>query len=215
MAVMNSMTDWDSWHAGYRDPSSLLSERLRLVQRHIADWLDASAPAPVTVLSSCAGDGRDLLEVLEGRNDANRVTATLIEADARNATRATDHIKRLDLSDIEVRRTDAGTGEAYLGAVPADLVLLCGIFGNIADEDVHRTVAATPQLCNENAVVIWTRHRRDPDLTPRIREWFCECGFHEEHFEAPEHATYSVGVHRFVGVPSPLDAEQHLFTFIR
>src|SRR3954453_3021839 len=92
MAVMNSMTDWDSWHAGYGNPSSLLSERLRLVQRHIADWLDASAPTPVTVLSSCAGDGRDLLEVLEGRTDADRVTATLIEGDARNAERAADHI---------------------------------------------------------------------------------------------------------------------------
>lgn len=57
MAVMNSMTDWDSWHADYGDPSSLLSERLRLVQRHIADWLDASAPTPVTVLSSCAAVG--------------------------------------------------------------------------------------------------------------------------------------------------------------
>ena len=212
---MNSMTDWDSWHAGYGDPSSLLSERLRLVQRRIADWLDASAPTPVTVLSSCAGDGRDLLEVLEGRTDANRVTATLIEADARNATRATDHITRLKLSSIEVRCTDAGTSNAYFRAVPADLVLLCGIFGNIADADVHRTIAATPQLCNENAVVIWTRHRQDPDLTPHIREWFREHGFEEEHFDAPDHAIYSVGAHRFVGVPKPLDAEQHLFTFIK
>ena len=212
---MNSMTDWDSWHWAYGDPSSLLSERLQLVQRYIADWLDASAPAPVTVLSSCAGDGRDLLEVMEGRSDANRVTATLIEADARNATRATNHITRLDLSTVEVRCTDAGTSNAYLGAVPADLVLLCGIFGNITDDDVHRTVAATPQLCKQNAVVIWTRHRQDPDLTPRIREWFREHGFEEEHFDAPDHAIYSVGVHRFVGAPEPLVAEQHLFTFTR
>lgn len=32
--------------------------------------------------------------------------------------------------------------------------------------------------------------------------------------DAPDHAIYSVGVHRFVGVPRPLDGEQHLFTFI-
>jgi hypothetical protein len=215
MAVMNPMTDWDSWHADYSDPSSLLSERLRLVQRHIADWLDASAPAPVTVLSSCAGDGRDLLGVLEGRKDANRVTATLIEADARNAQRATDHIVRTGLTNVQVRCTDAGTGNAYLGAAPADLVLLCGIFGNIADEDVHRTIAATPQLCDRNARVIWTRHRQAPDLTPRIRQWFRQHRFEEEHFDAPDHAIYSVGVHRFMGVPEPLETEQHLFTFIK
>jgi hypothetical protein len=215
MAAVNPMTDWDSWHADYGDPSSLLSERLRLVQRHIADWLDVTAPAPVTVVSSCAGDGRDLLEVLERRDDASRVTATLIEADTRNAARATDHVNRLGLSNIAVRTADAGAGDAYLGAVPADLVLLCGIFGNIADDDVHRTVAATPQLCKQNAVVIWTRHRRPPDLTPRIRRWFREHDFSEEDFEAPAHAIYSVGVHRFVGIPSPLDAEQQLFTFTR
>lgn len=214
MGVMNSMTDWESWHSDYSDPSSLLSERLRLVQRHIADWLDATAPGTVTVLSSCAGDGRDLLGVLEGRNDANRVTATLIEADPRNAQRATDQIARLDLTNVGVRCTDAGTSNAYLGAAPADLVLLCGIFGNIADGDVHRTIAAAPQLCNQNARVIWTRHRQDPDLTPRIRQWFGQRGFEEEHFDAPDHAIYSVGVHRFVGVPEPLNTEQHLFTFI-
>jgi hypothetical protein len=215
MAAMNSQTDWNAWHADYGDPSSLLSERLRLVQRHIAHWLDETAPTPVTILSSCAGDGRDLLEVLGGRGDPNRVTATLIEADERNATRATDHINRLGLPNIEVRRTDAGTSSAYLGTVPADLVLLCGIFGNIADDDVHRTIAATSQLCSQDAVVIWTRHRQSPDLTPRIREWFREHSFQEEHFNAPDHAIYSVGVHRFVGDPSPLDPDRHLFSFIK
>ncbi len=212
---MDPSTDWESWHADYADPSSLLSERLRLVQRRIADWLDASAPAPVTVLSSCAGDGRDLLDVLERRTDADRVTATLIEADARNAARTAQHVTRLNSSAVEVRCTDAGTSDAYLGAVPADLVLLCGIFGNIADDDVHRTIAATPQLCGQDAVVIWTRHRREPDLTPQIRGWFREHAFEEEHFDAPAHAIYSVGAHRFVGVPQPLAAEQHLFTFTR
>ena len=212
---MSAKTDWEAWHADYGDPSSLLAERLRVVQRHIADWLDESAPTPVTVLSSCAGDGRDLLEVLGARSDANRVRATLLEADKRNATRAADHISRLGLANIEVRCTDAGTSSAYLGTVPADLLLLCGIFGNITDEDVHRTIAATPQLCNQNAVVIWTRHRQHPDLTPRIRQWFREHGFQEEHFDAPDHASYSVGVHRFVGKPSPLEPERHLFTFVR
>ncbi len=55
------------------------------------------------VMSSCAGDGRDLLQVLERRNDASRVTATLLEADPRNAELATQHINRLGLRTIEVR----------------------------------------------------------------------------------------------------------------
>ena len=209
------MTDWRAWHADYADPSSLLSERLRLVQHHIGDWLDATAPGPVTVLTSCAGDGRDLLEVLAARSDADRVSATLIEADPRNAASASEHAGRAQLSGITVRCADAGTSDTYLGAVPADLVLLCGIFGNIEDDDVRRTIAATSQLCSRGARVIWTRHRRDPDLTPRIRGWFDEHGFREEHFAAPAHAIWSVGVHRFAGAPSPLARGQHLFTFVR
>lgn len=209
------MTDWEAWHADYGDPSSLLSLRLRLVQHHIAGWLDATAPAPVTVLSVCAGDGRDLLDVLRGRDDPHRVTATLIEADNRLATRARESAARLDLAGVDVRCTDAGTTNAYIGAVPADLVLLCGIFGNVTDQDVHRTVTIARQLCNENAVVIWTRHRQPPDLTPRIRGWFREQAFEEVAFHAPEHAIYSVGVHRFAGLPQPLAPGQDLFTFTR
>ncbi len=212
---MSSKTDWDAWHRDYADPESLLSERLRTIQRHIETWLEETAPHPVTILSSCAGDGRDLLEVLEGRRDADRVTATLLEADTRNAARASAHVARLGLPRIEVRLTDAGISSGYVGAVPADLVLLCGIFGNITDDDVHGTIAALPQFCNDRALVVWTRHRRAPDLTPRIREWFEGSGFDEEDFFAPEHAVFSVGAHRFIGDSQPLALETRLFTFIK
>lgn len=212
---MSPTTDWSAWHADYADPTSLLSERLRVVQRHIHHWLDESAPDPVTVVRCCAGDGRDILEVLSDRGDSERVSATLLEGDPRNARRASGHIRRLGLSGIEVRCTDAGSSDAYAHAVPADLVLLCGIFGNIAEDDVHRTIAAAPQFCKPDAVVIWTRHRKEPDLTPSIRRWFSDHGFAEVDFVAPEHAGYSVGVNRLVGDPQHLVEDQHLFRFVR
>lgn len=212
---VTSTTDWDDWHRPYEDPDSALSQRLRVVQRHIAEHLDATAPAAVTVLSSCAGDGRDLLEVLGRRPDAHRVTATLLEADPRNVARATEHASRLGLAGVEVRCVDAGVADAYDGAVPADLVLLCGIFGNVPDEDVRRTVAAARGLCRPGARVIWTRHRRAPDLTPRVRDWFAEHGFALEHFVAPAQEAYSVGVHRFDGTTARLQPGERLFTFTR
>ena len=212
---MDVMTDWLSWHSAYDDPSSPLSERLSVVQTHIQAWLDETAPSPVTVVSSCAGDGRDLLDVLARRGDAERVTATLIEADARNADRARDQVARLGLSAVNVRSADAGASDAYKGAAPADMLMLCGIFGNISDEDVSRTIAAAPQLCTRGALVIWTRHRREPDLTPRVRKWFESHGFIEEAFVAPDHANYSVGVHRYVEATQPLVLGQRLFTFVR
>jgi hypothetical protein len=75
-------TDWAAWHAGYADPASPLSQRLAVVQAQVAQWLDRTHPRPVVVTSACAGDGRDLLDVLTGRPDAARVTATLVELDA-------------------------------------------------------------------------------------------------------------------------------------
>lgn len=212
---MTSATDWNAWHGEYDDPASSLSERLLVVQTHIDEFLEATAPSPVTVTSSCAGDGRDLLQVLERRGDASRVSAILLEADPRIADRAARHATRLDLASVEVRCTDAGNSDAYSDAVPADLVLLCGIFGNISDDDVYRTITAAPQFCNRNGLVVWTRHRREPDLTPRIREWFRDQGFSEEAFVAPAHATYTVGAQRFRGDPVPLRGGQRLFTFVK
>jgi hypothetical protein len=36
------------------------------VPGHIDRWLDVTAPSPGTVVSACAGDGRDLLVLLCG-----------------------------------------------------------------------------------------------------------------------------------------------------
>jgi hypothetical protein len=85
---------------------------------------------------------------------------------------------------------------SYVGAVPADLVLVCGVFGNISDGDIEATVAVLPSFCAPGATVIWTRHRRPPDLTPTILEWFVRAGFVAQSFAAPEGYVLGVGCHR-------------------
>ncbi len=89
---------------------------------------------------------------------------------------------------VEVRQADASQPADYADAVPADVLLLCGIFGNVSVADIQRTIAAAPALCTPGASVIWTRHRREPDLTPQIRGWFTAAGFEELAFGAPESA---------------------------
>ena len=78
------------------------------------------------------------------------------------------------LSESRSCRADAGRTDAYVDAVPAQIVLACGLFGNISEEDIQRTVLSLPMLCARGATVIWTRHRRPPDLTPVIRAWFSD-----------------------------------------
>lgn len=211
-------TDWSQWHDAYARPDSGLADRLNAVRAEISRCLEQTAPDPVRVISACAGDGRDLLGALAERSDSDRVTALLVEHDAALATRARTLADALS-ARVEVRQADAAASSIYVDAAPADLVLLCGIFGNISDDDVRRTIEATPQLCAPGAEVIWTRHRGDPDLTPSIREWFAAAGFDEVAFHAPEAVEWfdkwSVGVHRLAAHPQRLRAGRHWFTFIR
>ena len=211
-------TDWSEWHDAYARPGSGLVDRLDAVRAEINRRLDQTAPDPVRVISVCAGDGRDLLGALDERSDAGRVSALLVEFDAALATRACAAAHALD-ARVEVRQADAAESSVYTDAVPADLVLLCGIFGNISDDDVRATIEAAPQLCAPGAEVIWTRHRGDPNLTPSIREWFAAAGFDEVAFVAPQTVEWfdkwSVGVHRLATEPQPLKSGGHWFTFLR
>jgi hypothetical protein len=51
------MKDWHDWHTPYTDDTSALSRRLRLVQRHIGDWLNERPESSLRVVSVCAGQG--------------------------------------------------------------------------------------------------------------------------------------------------------------
>lgn len=85
----------------------------------------------------------------------------------------------------------------YAGIVPAHLVLVCGVFGNVTAEDGRRTVATLRTLTEPSGYVVWTRGReatRDPNS--EVREWFRQEGFTESSFIAPTAARFRVGMHR-------------------
>jgi hypothetical protein len=196
-------TDWLAWHEAYRDPGSALSLRLSIVRRHVAAWLDA-APTEPRVVSACAGEGRDLLGVLGTHPRGREVHARLVETDPALVARARAAAAAARLDRVEVLQADAGLLDSYDGAVPADLVMMCGVFGNVPESDIRRTLAALPLLCAPRATVVWTRSRHEPDRTPGVRGWFRDSGFEEVAFEAPTGVLVSVGVHRLTAPPRPL-----------
>lgn len=206
--------DWLASHESYADAGSELSRRLTVVQRHITAWLDGRPDERVTAVGVCAGQGRDLLGVLAERSDPDRVRTALLEQDPANAAAARAAAGAAGLDRVRVEQADAGDRTAYAGAVPADLVLLVGVFGNVGAADARGTVEALPELCARGATVIWTRGRREPDLTPSIRRWFADAGFVEQAFHAPDDAVFSVGVHRFTGRSRPLRAGGSRFRFV-
>jgi hypothetical protein len=138
-----------------------------------------AAPGGRTI-SICAGQGRDLIGLVDA--------ALLVELDPELCAHAR-------------------VASAYEGWVPADLVLVCGVFGNVTD--VEGLIARLPTLCAPGATVIWTRHRRPPDLTPAVRRWLADAGFEAP----PDPYVLCVGAHRLVGAPLPFDPALRLFEF--
>jgi RimJ/RimL family protein N-acetyltransferase len=205
--------DWVEWHAAYDDPGNPHARRLAIVRRRVAEALDAAPAGRLDVISMCAGEGRDLLEVLEHHPRAADVRARLVELDPRNVAVARGRAAALAGASVDVVEGDAGATDAYAGAVPAHLALVCGVWGNVPDADVEGTIGALPSLLADRGTVIWTRHRRPPDLTPAIRGWLAAAGFAELAFDAPDDAEFSVGAARLTSAPRPFEPGRRLFAF--
>ncbi|MDR2983427.1 MAG: SAM-dependent methyltransferase [Nocardiopsaceae bacterium] len=210
------MKDWVAWHSAYDEHGSALRERLDLVTGHLARALDRAPPGQIRLLSLCAGQGRDVLQVLPGHPRKRDVAALLVESNPANVGLARQKAADAGLSEVRVREADASFVASFDDRLPVDVLLLAGIFGNVNDADIKRTIDAAPALCTRGATVIWTRHRRPPDVTGPIRSWFASAGFDEVAFDELESESLaSVGVHRLARECAGRlpDAGDLLFTF--
>jgi hypothetical protein len=209
-------TDWHAWHQEYDDPGSSLSRRLTVVREQLANLLAdrrVGRPGPLTLLSLCAGDGRDTLPVLAA-TDAE-VTAVLVELDPVLADAARASAVGLGL-DVDVRTDDAGLVASWLDVVPVDVLLLCGVLGNISDDDVRSTLRGAALMLQQGGTVIWTRGAEGAgdDPSERVRELLRDAGGWEEvAFVKPDDASYRVGVHRWEGIAAGVLADR-LFAFV-
>src|SRR5438552_10996383 len=147
----------------------------------------------------CAGDGRDLFGVLERHIRAPDVSGRLVELDPTLVERA----RRSAPVGLDVIEADAGISDVYEAACPANLVMTCGVFGNVADDDIRTTIASWRFLLTRAGTVIWTRGTsRGKDLRPLVRAWVQEAGFAEVAFHG-EPSPDGVGVARLVVEAEP------------
>ena len=204
---------WATWHDAYDDPESDLFQRLIAVQRRLNDAIDEAPPGAVRIVSACAGQGHDIIGVLKTHPRAADVRALLVESDPHNVGVARARIAAEGIAGVEILQGDAGLTDSYRDAVPADVLMLCGIFGNVSDEDLRMTVRNASRLCAPGASVLWTRHRREPDRAPEIREWFAEAGFAEVGFDSPGPDRFALGTLRLAVPPLPYLSDLRLFRF--
>ena len=211
---MGELRDYLDWHDDYERPGSPLHRRLQVVIRLVRRALDDLPVGQVRVLSLCAGQGADLLGAADGHPRAADLVGRLVELDPRNVARAREGIAARGL-DLEVVEGDAARTELYEGAVAADLVLVCGIFGNISEADIERTVRFLPKLCAPGAWVLWTRHPRDAELFERLQGWLVDTGLEPVELVVDDEQHWGVGANRLAVEPTPFEPGQHLFTFDR
>lgn len=212
--VQETPRDWLEWHRAYDDPNSRLSRRLRIVQEHLRHAID-ERPGAIRIVSMCAGEGRDVIGVLAMHARRDDVTAVLVELEPRLAENARQAARVAGLAGVEVRTADAALTDSYAGAVPAEIVMACGIFGNITNDDIKCTIEHLPQFCAPDATVIWTRGgTRLHDVAPDICRWFEGRGFERVAFESSsDQDRFRVGVHRLLADPRPLSPGARLFKF--
>ena len=205
------MRDWHEWHRQYDDPASSLSQRLVVVQRRLGELFDGPQPV-ASVLSLCAGDGRDIMPLLADRPTAAPLL-TLVELDDGLAAAARRRAGETGVA-ADVVTGDAGMTATFVDRTPVDLLMLCGIFGNISDDDIRATIAAVPAMLNDGGAVIWTRGAfKDRDLRGQIRQWFLDAGFDEVAFDA-DVSGFGVGVNRMTERTAIEPIPPRLFTFV-
>ena len=201
-------TDWVAWHEAYDSPTGSLTRRLERVRVRLDGVLRAAPSAP-TVLSLCTGDGRDLLGAELARRPRR---AVLVELDPDLASRAAEAAAPHDWA--EVRCADATDVVAFADVVPVDVLMLCGVLGNVDPDDVEHIARRCAGLVKPGGVVIWTRGGGDPDLRPDARAAFVAAGYEELAFDGSDDV-FGVGVSWLVEpAPAPRPGDT-LFEFVR
>lgn len=209
--------DWVAWHDAYARPASSLARRLEVVRGAVARALDEARPGPLSLVSLCAGDGRDTLPVLAAHPRGADVRALLVELEPALVAAAREQAAALGLPGVDVVEGDAGLVDVVRDRLPADLLLVCGVLGNVPPADTRRTVAAVPGMLADGGVVVWTRGRSSDGAEPAVlvKRALAAAGLDEVSFTWPQDAPFRVGVHRRpagLGAPAPAAGER-LFAF--
>jgi SAM-dependent methyltransferase len=209
------LADWHEWHEGYDDPGSELAARLRAVRAHVAAVVDEAPPGPVTIVSICGGEGREVIAALEGHPRRGDVRGRLVELDPNNAASARRSVNVAGLAAFEVVHGDASKTDAYDGLPPADLVVISGLFGHLDDDDQESTIEFLRQLCRPGGSVVWTFTARRLERVPKLRRLFTERGFAELSFVTlpGNDLALTVALSRYRGSRREFPAGRTLFTF--
>jgi hypothetical protein len=188
---------WNNWplqayaHSSYR-------HRLAAVERHLREGLDRAPAGNVRIVSLCAGDGRDVMGVVEGHPRRDDVSAWLVESDGNSVEAGVARARAAGLQrTVQFRHADASTYSTYVSMAPADVLLVCGVWGHVPPEDRPSVVDACRVLCLRGGRVIWTRGvGRGMTRFEEIRALFTQPHWEQSDVTITPDANWAVATHR-------------------
>src|SRR5262249_27660144 len=138
---------WNSWpQSAYK--KQRYRHRLCAVQDHFRECLDSAPSGPIRVVSMCAGDGRDVIEVLSSHPRRNDVAAWLVELNAHSVAEGRRRAKNAGLLDrVTFLNKDATDYATYATIAPADILLVCGVWGHVPIHERTALINAIAYLC--------------------------------------------------------------------
>jgi putative methyltransferase len=203
--------EWPQW--AYRHPA--YQQRLTAVQEHLAAALAAAPLGRIRLLSICSGDGRDVLGVLQLHPRRDDVTAWLVEKSAESAATGARQAQQLGLDHaVRFLSADATVFDTYQGIAPADIILLCGVWGHVPVTERQLLVDALMRLCAGGGVVIWTRAiAKGMRRLEQIRSHFWSPTWQELSQTITPDCHWAVVTHRYGGASLDVPARGQLFHF--
>ncbi|MFD3486159.1 SAM-dependent methyltransferase [Streptomyces sp. NPDC058665] len=205
--------DWYAWHAPYDQLRTPETDRLEQVQEAISAALDTAPPGRLTAVSACAGQARDLLPVLISHPRGPDIDALLIELEPLNASFLHGALGSTALTSVDVVVADAGAAASYAGHVPAELLLMCGVFANIDRNAARHTISRLNELVAPAGSVIWTTYGGSLGDADDVLTAFAAAEFTLVSLVRAADRSWLVAVHRFDGAGRPWSDDGVLFAF--
>ena len=205
---------WNGWpEKAYQQDR--YRQRLAAVQNHLTECLDLAPGGPVRIISVCAGDGRDAISVLSSHQRRHDVSAWLIEQDRQSVLDGMGRAARVGLANTVTFLNDDATDYAtYQRIVPADIVLLCGVWGHVPASERVLLVRALTTLCKARGMVIWTRGiSKGLERLHEIQAMFATSSWEQSRVSFTSDKKWAVVIHRYLGLPNELPSSGRLFHF--
>ena len=207
--------EWSDWHDAYQDESSELVGRMMTCRSHVTAVVDAAPPGPITVVSICGGQGRELIGALEDHPRKRDVRGRLVELDPGNTEFASQWAAAAGLTNLEIVTGDASVTSSYEGLPPVDLVVISGVFGHIDDEDKYSLIDFARSLCHTNSHVVWTSHLSNGGPAEFLRRGFFDRRFEELQYDIVpgDDFQFTVITNLYTGEQQPFHPHERIFTF--